>query len=84
MPRTSIIKEVEEEEDISDESIGVRKLSEEIKSSRKKLTHSQSLSTNDSSKALRQAFKKRSMTLGPEDIAVTTIVGFQSIFKLLF
>ena len=73
MPRTSIIKEVEEEEDISEESIGVRKLSEEIKSSRKKLTHSQSLCTNDSSKALRQAFKKRSMTLGSGDIAVTTI-----------
>ena len=73
MPRVSIIKEEEDEEEYSNRvSIGVRKLSEEIKSSRKKLTHSQSLSTNDSSKALRQAFKKRSMTLGPEDIAVTT------------
>ena len=73
MPRTSIIKEEEEEDDISEESIGVRKLSEEMKSSRKKLTHSQSLCSNDSSKALRQEFKKRSMTLGSEDIAVTTI-----------
>ena len=81
MPRTSIIKEEQEEEEeeeekgeyINDESIGVRKLAEEIKSSGKKLTHSQSLCTNDSLKELQKAYKKRSMTLGSEDVAVTSI-----------
>ena len=67
MPRASIIPE-EEDEDINGYDIASKKLSEETKSSGRKLTKSQSLCVNDTSKASRKQNKKRALTVGSEEV----------------
>ena len=81
MPRASIIPE-EDDEEINGYDIASKNLSEETKSSGRKLTKSKSLCVNDTSKTSMKQNKKRALTVGSEEVKRSSIDQSKILTKL--